>query len=106
MRISVFLKLHKVSCLSKLHKTSGKMLGQARQASFAGEDWLKTGKRNGPLESCLVGLLAGLVVILPHLTGTTQMCICLASLPSIAGLTDKYGPWNELYRARPALVRL
>ena len=24
---------------------------------------------------------------------------------SIAGLPDKYGPWNELYRARPALAR-
>ena len=33
------------------------------------------------------------------------MCIRLASLRSIAGLPDKYGPWNELYRARPALVR-
>ena len=31
--------------------------------------------------------------------------IRLASLRSIAGLPDKYGPWNELYRARPALVR-
>ena len=33
------------------------------------------------------------------------MCIRLASLRSIAGLLDKYGPWNELYRARLVLVR-
>ena len=45
------------------------MPGQATKASFAGEDCEKTGKRNGPVESCLVGLIAGPVVVLPHLTG-------------------------------------
>ena len=38
-------------------------------------------------------------------TTQVKMCIRLASLRRMAGLPDKYGPWNELYRARPALVR-
>ena len=33
------------------------------------------------------------------------MCIRLVSLRSIAGLADKYGPGNELYRAMPAMVK-
>ena len=42
------------------------MSGRVQQASFAG-------KRNGPVESYLVGLPAGLVVILPHLTGAVVL---------------------------------
>ena len=33
------------------------------------------------------------------------MCIHLESLRQIAILPDQCGPWNELYRARPALVK-
>ena len=52
-----------------LHKTSGKMAGQARQASFAGEDLQKTGKRNGLVECYLGVSLADPVVVFQPLTG-------------------------------------
>ena len=55
-----------------LHKTSGKIPDQARQASFDGKDFLKTiyvtGKRSGPVKPCLGGLLAGTVAPIPNLT--------------------------------------
>ena len=42
---------------------------------------------------------------MPDTTHVKMLCIHVASLQSIVGLPDKYGTWNELYRARPALVR-
>ena len=42
--------------------------------------------------------------VLPDTTNV-KICIRLTSLRSIAGLPDKYMPWNGLYRAPPALVR-
>ena len=74
------------------------MLAQTRQASFVGEDCC-----NGPVESCLVGLLAGPVVVLPYLTGAILarynpgQDVYSPGKPAIYSklATDKYGPWNR-----------
>ena len=86
-----------------LHKSSGKMPRQARQASFAGEDCEKISKRNDLVES-------GPVLVLTHLTGAVlarynpDQDVYSPGKPAIYNRPDKYGPWNELYRARHALV--
>ena len=62
---------------------------QARQASFAGEDCEKTGKRNGTVEYCLVGLLATSAVVLPHQTGA---------------VLARYNPGQDVYSpVKPAI---
>ena len=77
-----------------LHKTSGKMAGQARQVSVAGEDLQKTGKRNSSLESYLGGLLAGPVVVFQRLTA--------AGLARYDSCQDVYSPGNPAIDSRLA----
>ena len=69
--------------------------------SFTGEDYEQTGRSNDPVESCLVGLLAGPVVVFPHLAGAGIARYNQCQDMSLPGKTSIY---SRL--ARLALIRL
>ena len=75
------------------------MAGQARQASFAGEDFRKPGKYHLSVESYLGGLLACPVVVLPRLTGKDQQACDLyqaCQISTALGMSciEQDTPWS------------